>query len=152
MDEKKENKRICMLYANEYHFELIALSYINAELKQNKEVVILTDKNIEEVRDEIIGKMNFSDSERVRLMELDTKISDNDKLDRICENAEKKKKTTVFIKGNRRYIKEMNEKICRGNSCLKIVDSYDIEELGLDANKVVKDYDTMINMLGEKEI
>lgn len=150
MNEK--NKRICTMYANEYHFELIALSYINGELKRNRDVVILTEKNIEETTKEILGKMNFSKDEMEKIVKIDVKEEYKKKLENIKKNIEKNIETTVFVKGNKEYIERMNKEIGKEKKVIKIIDSYDIEEVGLESNEILKNYDIVINMLGEKEI
>lgn len=140
------------MYANEYHFELIALSYINGELKRNRDVVILTEKNIEETTKEILGKMNFSKDEMEKIVKIDVKEEYKKKLENIKKNIEKNIETTVFVKGNKEYIERMNKEIGKEKKVIKIIDSYDIEEVGLESNEILKNYDIVINMLGEKEI
>lgn len=152
MNGKQEKKRICTLYANEYHFELIALSYINGELKKKRDVVILTEKNIEETKNDIVEKMNFSREEEIEIKKIDCERNDREKFEKIKYNIENSVKTTIFVKGNENYIEKVHKQINWRNDYIKVVDSYDIEEIGVRTDSILKRYDTIINMLGEKDI
>ena len=41
---QKTKEKTCAFYASDYHFEMITLPYIENEIKQNHNVVILTSK------------------------------------------------------------------------------------------------------------
>ena len=44
----KKQERICSFYVSDYHFEMITLPYIENEIKQNHNVVILTENDLNE--------------------------------------------------------------------------------------------------------
>ena len=43
MNKEQETKeKICAFYASDYHFEMISLPYINKQIEENKQVIVLT--------------------------------------------------------------------------------------------------------------
>ena len=46
MNKTQETKeKICAFYASDYHFEMISLPYINKQIEEDKQVIILTENN-----------------------------------------------------------------------------------------------------------
>ena len=65
------------------------------------------------------------------------------------------KRTIIFIKGQEKYINRTNkniENLNTKNSNLKIIDCYDIEEVGENLDQIMSQYNKVINTNGEKEI
>ena len=153
--EGKENKKTCSFYASEYHFDMMAISYIKEELRKDKKIVVLTEKDLEKSVKTVVGKMNLNDDEIRNIMEINWKEENFNKFKEIKENKERKKDILVLIKGNQNYIKNVNDniqKFVNNYSDIKIVDFYDIEEIKNNRNNICNNYDKMINMLGEVNI
>ena len=48
MNKNQETKeKICTFFASDYHFEMISLPYIDKNLEEDKEIIILTENNLE---------------------------------------------------------------------------------------------------------
>ena len=62
---------------------------------------------------------------------------------------------TIFIKGKKNYIHNVNqniEKWVAKNEQIKIIDCYDIEEVGKNLEEIVKDYKDVLKTSGKKEV
>ena len=71
------------------------------------------------------------------------------------ENITENKKTTIFIKGKEKYINQINKNIAsinQNNSNLKIIDCYDIQEVGENLDQIMLQYNKILSTTGEKDI
>ena len=73
----------------------------------------------------------------------------------IDKSINSNKKTTIIIGGNKNYISKNNETIMKylnskkNISNIKIIDCYNVEEVGMDMKSIVKKYDGLLNTSGE---
>ena len=44
-EDVKKQERVCSFYVSDYHFEIITLPYIEKEIKENNDVIILTEND-----------------------------------------------------------------------------------------------------------
>ena len=152
---QKAEEKICVFSASDYHFEMISLPYINKNLEENKEIIVLTEKSLEETIKTLVSRMNLSDEKKKKIFNIDWKNNDLDKFKTIKEDVEKNKEIILFIKGNENYIKNINENIKKWtekSSKIKIIDCYDLEEISGKINNVINEYKMILNITGEKEI
>ena len=156
MSNKLETKeKICSFYASDYHFEMIALPYMCKSLEENKDVVILTENNLNETMKTLLSKMNLKDDKKEAISNLDWENNDLNKFKRIKRNIENNKNMVIFIKGKENYIKNANqnlEKWISKTENLKIIDCYDIEEVTDKANDIINSYDKILRTAGEMKI
>ena len=60
--EKVNNKeKICMFFASDYHFEMISVPYINKNLKNNKNVIVITENDLNQTIEEFLSKVNIKE-------------------------------------------------------------------------------------------
>lgn len=152
---QKTKEKICAFYASDYHFEMISLPYINKNLEEHKEIIVLTENNLEETMKTLITKMNLKEEKKKNIFKIDWKNDDLNKFKKIKEEVENKKDIIIFIKGKENYIKNINkniEKWTQNNNNIKIVDCYDMEEVAENVDTIMDQYKKILNTTGEKEI
>ena len=153
MNNKLETKeKICSFYASDYHFEMIALPYMCKSLEENKDVVILTENNLNDTMKTLLSKMNFKDDKKETILNLDWENNDLKKFKKIKSNIENNQNMVIFIKGKENYIKNANQNLEKWISKvenLKIIDCYDIEEVTDRANDIINKYDKILRTAGE---
>ena len=153
MSNKLETKeKICSFYASDYHFEMIALPYMCKSLEENKDVVILTENNLNDTMKTLLSKMNFKDDKKEAILNLDWENNDLKKFKKIKSNIENNQNMVIFIKGKENYIKNANQNLEKWISKvenLKIIDCYDIEEVTDRANDIINKYDKILRTAGE---
>lgn len=71
-------EKSCAFYASDYHFEMISLPYISKSMEENKEIIILTENNLEDTVQILISKMNLEEEKRKKILSLDW--NNNDRL------------------------------------------------------------------------
>ena len=156
MSNKLETKeKICSFYASDYHFEMIALPYMCKNLEENKDVVILTENDLNDTMKTLLSKMNFNDDKKEAILNLDWQNNDLNKFKRIKRNIENSQDMVIFIKGNENYIKNANQNLEKWISKaenFKVIDCYDIEEVTDKADEIINGYNKILRTSGEVEI
>lgn len=147
-------EKVCAFYASDYHFEMITLPCIYKNLEEKKDVIILTENNLEKTIKILLSKMNFSENKKTKIMDLDWENDDLNKFRRIKYNLENNIDTTILIKGNENYIKNANtnlEKWKKEGKNFKIIDCYNIEEVADKIDELMKKYNKILKTSGEIE-
>ena len=147
-------EKVCAFYVSDYHFEMITLPCIYKNLEEKKDVIILTENNLEQTIKILLSKMNFSENKKTKIMDLDWENDDLNKFRRIKYNLENNIGTTILIKGNENYIKNANtnlEKWKKEGKNFKIIDCYNIEEVADKIDELMKKYNKILKTSGEIE-
>ena len=156
MDKNQLTKeKICTFFVSDYHFEMITLPYIEKNLNQNKDIMILTEKNLTETMQTLLNKMNFKKDKKTKFLNIDWKNDDLDKFKKIKENVENNRDMIIFIKGKENYISNINkniEKWVKDIKNVKVIDCYEMEEIGENIDEVMSHYNKILRTSGEKEI
>ena len=149
---KSKGKRLFSFYASDYHFEMISLPYIAQELKNKKQVVILTENNLSNTVQKVLSRINVGEKEKKEIFEIDWNQDNQNKLDKIKVETSKNQNMTVFIKGGKNYVQKMDsyihENICPTN--MKIIYSYPVEEVGKDMPDIVSKYQGVLSTIKMK--
>lgn len=156
MNKTQETKeKICAFYASDYHFEMISLPYINKQIEEDKQVIILTENNLEETINTVISKINLKEEKKAKILNINWKNDDLSKIRKIKKTIESEKETTIFIKGKENYIKNINENIekwTKENEKIKLIDCYDLEEISNNLDDIMDKYNVVLGTTGEKQI
>ena len=152
--ESKNEEKLCLFFASDYHFEMISLPYINENLKKDNNVIIMTENDLENSVNKVISSINLNEEEKNRLNKIDWK---NDELNKFKEvkNADKDgKELLIFVKGRENYINNMNKNIENWTNCsdVKIVNCYDINEIHDDVSSIAKKYDKILSTSGVEKL
>ena len=146
-------EKICAFCASDYHFEMISLPYIDRKITNDNEIIILTENDLENTVKNLLEKTNIKEEKKQKILKLNWKNDDETKIKEIKNKLQKN--MIIFIKGKENYIKNINkniEKYLPQEKTVKIIDCYDIEEIGEKSNKIVKQYNKILQTTGEKEI
>ena len=154
MKENKREEKLCLFFASDYHFEMISLPYISESLKKNKDVIIMTENDLDSSVDKVLSSINLSNEEKNSLVKIDWK---NDNLSKFKEvkNADKNgKEVLIFVKGKENYISNMNKNIENWTSLdnVKIIDCYDINEVQDDVSDIAKRYKRVLSTSGIEKL
>ena len=155
MNRKNTKEKICAFYASDYHFEMISLPYIKNKMEKESEVVILTENDLEETMKTFLTKINFKEDKKEEILKLNWKSNDLEKFKEIKAQADKEKDMVIFIKGKENYIHNVNQNIEKWipeEKHVKIIDCYEIEEIGERLDNVMDQYQKVLGTSGEKEI
>ena len=156
MNESQITKeKTCAFYASDYHFEIISLPYIEEQLEKNKQIIVLTENDLEESVKTVISKTNLKETKRKNIFSIDWNNDNLSKFKKIKKDIEDQKDIIIFIKGKENYIKNVNrniEKFVSNKDNVKIVDCYYIEEVSQDIDSIMNKYEKVLSTTGEKEI
>ena len=149
---QKTKEKICTFYASDYHFEMISLPYIDKNIEENKEVIVLTENDLEETMKILISKMNLQEEKKDKILNLNWKNDDLNKFKRINNNINEQKAMVIFIKGKENYIRNVNkniEKWIEKSNNIKVIDCYDMEEVSEKIDNIMGEYKKILNTKGE---
>ena len=74
MDKNQEtNDKICAFYTSDYHFEMISLPYINNKIKENNDVIILTENNLEHTIKKLVANINLDQEKKDKILKINWK-------------------------------------------------------------------------------
>ena len=149
------DKKVCAFYASDYHFEMVSLPYIDKKMKENDEIVILTENNLEGTVKKVLSKVNLKEDKKEEILNLNWKSEDSEKFQKIENNIKKNKNTVIFVKGKEKYIDKANENIdnlTQNDSNIKIINCYNIDEVGEKLDEITYQYNKILNTTGEKDI
>lgn len=154
MNKNQETKeKICTFYASDYHFEMISLPYIDKKIEEDKEIVVLTENNLEETIKTLISKMNLKEDKKDKILNINWKNDDLNKFKKINNNVKEQKEMVIFIKGKENYIRNINkniEKWTEKSKNIKIIDCYDMDEVSEKIEVIMDEYKKILNTKGEK--
>ena len=141
MTFSKENS--CAFYASDYHLEMIMLPYINENLKQNKNIYIFTQNNLEETINTLIDRVNLENGMKEKVLNINWKNDDENKYNKLINDN---KQIVIFIKGNEEYIEKINNDLKQVKTYEKMqrVDCYNLEEIGKKAQDIAKKHKKII--------
>lgn len=152
---RETKEKVCTFFVSDYHFEMVSLPYINKKLEENEEIIVLTENNLEDTIQVLLSRMNFKEERKNKILSINWKNDDFAKFKEIKRNVEKQSEFTIFIKGKENYIHNINENIKKWieeNSKIKVIDCYDMEEVGSNMDTVMASYKSILSTSGEKEI
>lgn len=148
-------KKICAFYASDYHFEMISLPYIKESLEKRKEIIILTENDLQSTVKTLISNINIEEKKKQGLEQINWKNDDLKKFKKIKRDTEENKDVVIFIKGKENYIRNINkniEKWTSKNNKVKIVDCYDMNEVAEKVDTLMAKYKIVLGTAGEKTI
>lgn len=152
---RETKEKVCTFFVSDYHFEMVSLPYINKKLEENEKIIVLTENNLEDTIQVLLSRMNFKEERKNKILSINWKNDDFAKFKEIKRNVEKQNEFTIFIKGKENYIHNINENIKKWieeNSKIKVIDCYDMEEVGSNMDTVMASYKSILSTSGEKEI
>ena len=155
MNKNTTKEKICAFYASDYHFEMISLPYIHKKMEKQDEIIILTENNLEETMKTFLSKTNLKENKKKEILQLNWKNNYLEKFKEIKTKENKEKDMIIFIKGKENYIRNVNrniEKWIPEKNHVKIIDCYDIEEVGENLDEIMGQYKKILKTVGEEEI
>ena len=148
-------KKLCNFYVSDLHLSVMLLPYMSKQIKEDVEITTIFEKLEKQNVETILDKLNIKNKEEILNVNwFDSNKDSYEKIRKVISSGmEKNKKVTIIIGGNKKYISDNNKNImdiCKNhNSNINIIDCYNVEETGNDMKNIVKNYDGVLNTLGE---
>ena len=152
--ESKNEEKLCLFFASDYHFEMISLPYINENLRKDNNVIIMTENDLKGTVNKLLSRVNLNKEEKDKITKIDWKNDDVSKFKEIKSANENGKDTIVFVKGKENYINSVNENIKNwlNKGEVKVVDCYDINEVYENVNNIAKNYSKILSTSGIEKL
>lgn len=151
--KNSNNTKVCAFYASDYHFEMISLPYIEKNISLGKNVIIFTEEDLSKTINVLLSRLTLEESKKAKILQINWKNNDQEKIQDVKNIKNQNKNVTIFVKGNKKYIYETNEKLKEiiDNSSCNIIDCYNIESID-NIKKVQEQYNKVLNTSGLIEI
>lgn len=152
--DNKGREKVCLFFASDYHFEMISLPYINENLKEDKNVIMITENDLETTVEKVLSNVNLSIEEKNKIEKIDWKNDDLNKFKEVKNARENGKDTIIFIKGKENYINNVNMNIENwiNDGDVKIIDCYDINEVEDNVSDIAKRYNKVLSTSGVEKL
>lgn len=138
--EDKSIEKACSFYVSDFHLEMMLMPYINEKIENEENIIITTEKDLNESVNTVISKMNLKNENKEKILNLGW----NKK-----ENLEIEEKSSIIVIGTEHYINEINNKIEQSQvNKLNVIDCYNFEEVKENISNIVNSHDKSLNTLG----
>lgn len=152
-------KRLCNFYVSDLHLSVMLLPYISKQIDEDVEITTIFEKLEKQDVEQILEKLNVKNKNEILNINWFNNIQDtDDKIGRTVDKALKdNKRITIIIGGNENYVLNNNEKIRKClegkdiNNIVKIINCFNVEEVGSYMDSIVKKYDGILNTSGENK-
>ena len=137
---KETIEKKCCFYASDFHLEMTIVPYINKKIQENKNVIIITENNLEETVNILISRMNIKN--RNEILKLDWN-------NREVNQAIGKKDLIIITNGSKNFVEDKNKKIKEEleETPLEIIDCYSFDEVKNQMVEIRANYKEVINNL-----
>lgn len=132
---EKKIKKLCCFYASDFHLEMILLPYITEKLKEEKNIKIITEDNLEESIHILLSKLNIEKKQEI----LDIDWSNKSKNISMAD--------VIIVNGNKRFVDTVNSALSEKNDTAIIINCFKFEEVKDDMFEINNSHDGVINAL-----
>jgi hypothetical protein len=149
-------KKLCNFYVSDLHLSVMLLPYLSKQINEDVEITTIFEKLNKEDLEVILDKLSVNNKKEILSINWLNKYNTNEEIKKIIESSNKNnKKKTIIIGGNKKFILENNDIIMSYlnnniiNSDIKIINCYNVEEVGKEMRAIVERYDGILNTSGE---
>ncbi len=146
LEKNKSKEKSCLFFTSDYHFEMITLPYIAEKIRGKNKVVVITENNLEKTVNTLLSNLILKEDEKEKILEINWKNEDSKKLKEINEYANQEIPTTIFVKGDENYIKQINSNLQNSlnNNVVNVIDCYDLNNLQENIQQISIKYDNVL--------
>ena len=142
--KEQSGTKSCCFYASDFHLEMILLPYIKQRINKTK-FIVLTETNLEETLKILLDRINFTEEEKKKILNIGWNNDYINKLKRINDNIENNKELTIFIIGDEEF-NSIVKKSIKLNNNINIIDCFEVGKLNKNIKKMTEKYDNILNM------
>lgn len=137
---KEIAKRKCCFYASDFHLEMTIVPYINKRIEENKNIIIITENNLEESIKILVSHINIKNKDKILNLDWNN-----------CEIPQTilKKNSIIILNGSKKFIESKNEKIKNkiSEEVEEIIDCYLFDEIKEEIVTIRDKYEQVVNNL-----
>lgn len=139
------NQKFCNFYVSEFHLLTVLMPYIDEKIKDKKEVVIFSQKDISIEVKKYLKQVKIFEGEAEKIINLNWKKSKKE------VNVKLKEFDIAIVIGDEEFINITNDDIEKICSFCEIINCYNIENLK-NLGDICKKYSGILNTTGKFEI
>ncbi len=139
------NQKICSFHVSDLHLFTVVLPYINEKIKEEKDIVIISQKDLSLEVKKYLKNVKSFECEREKIISIGWRRVKEEQFDK--DFSEK----TVIVIGNNDFIDEVNKFLDTKIGIYEIVNCYNVES-GNQIASIVEKYDMFLNTEGKFRI
>jgi len=133
--------KTCLFCVSDFHLEMILLPYIKEKM-YNEDIIIMTEKNLEESLNTLLTKINLKEEDKLKIKSLDWK--NKNLLKHVMKGNDKI--LHIIVNGSVSYIKKINKIISEiKDRQIEVVNCFHIEEKDVDVSVLSQEYKKILN-------
>ena len=147
---KKQMTKACNFYVSQWHLFAALLPYIRDELKNNNQIIFISQDNLEKGLNQLVSKLNLKFENKNGINDV-IWLDENFKLDIKVE----KRPIDIIVQGTVNFIKDINsyidnnfKKIYREITVINCYEIYDTNEM---LYNILDEHDYVFNTAGMNE-
>lgn len=157
-NQKKNIFKLCSFYVSDWHIVTMLLPYINSQINENKKIIPIFERSINNNVETLVNKLNLKNKEKI--LELNWKETNGIKYSNINNIIKKynNEQILIVVSGSKDFIERTNINIEKSilknkiNSNLKIVNCYEVIEFNNNIQEILDSHDKILNTSGERKI
>ena len=152
-------KKLCNFYVSDLHLSVMLLPYLSKQVNEDVEITTIFEKLEKENIEKVLEKLNLKNKEKIEEIKW---FNNKDTEDKIANTINKcinqNKELIIIVGGTQNFITNNNIKINKYienkevNSRIKIINCFNVEEVGGNMKSIVKNYDGILNTSGEIKV
>lgn len=155
----KENnfKRMCSFYVSNIHLSTMILPYLSEKIEKGEILTTFLEKDIQKEMELLLSKTNIKESLKTTINSINWYKTNKVKyleIENHMDKFKRNKKINILVVGTNKYIEEINKNLIKylkkNESCtVDIIDAYEVEENKQNIDKIISNYEYMINTSGQ---
>ena len=138
------NQKFCNFYVNNNHLLTVLMPYINEKIKEQKEFIIFSQKDVSSDVKRYLKKVKIFEGETEKILSMGWKKYKNE-LNQAILN-----KDIAIVIGDEEFIDKINMSIDEENKFYEVINCYNIEKVK-DIAKIYNQYTWILNTTGKFE-
>ncbi len=140
-----EDNKMCLFCASDYHLEMILLPYIKERINNSK-FIILTESNLEETLDILLGKLNINETDKKKIKDLNWSSKDKKYMEIIKKYLKNNENINIIVNGEYDFIKAINNELKDNVSDnINIINCFHVSDTNVNIETLSKEYKYILN-------
>ncbi len=154
-------KKLCNFYVSELHLSVMLLPYISKQINEDVEITTIFENLKKQNVETLLDKLNVKNKKEI--LNINWFNSNKNTYENMENTIDKEirsnKRVSIIIGGSKEYVLDNSRRIiehlessCDNDADIKIINCYNVEEVGSEIKSILQNYDGVLNTSGEIKI
>lgn len=149
-------KKICNFYANDWHFAVMLLPYVNENITKGVKITTIFEESMENNVELLLEKLNLKNKSKI--LEINWKQKDEIIIrDEIEKSLNESNENLFIVSGSNEYINNVNKifeeyEFKKLNNKINVMNCFEVLENEKKIDEIIDTHDSLLNTSGEKSL